>query len=165
MLLWLVMLTSRCWQLFLPTLLAALLGAVAAPPADSFRFVILGDRTGEAQPGVYERVWRQAAAEAPAFVLGAGDTIQGLNDETAETEWREGQQILTPFKRFPLYLAAGNHHIWSERSERLFQKYAKHPPHYSFDYEQAHFTILDNSRSEDFSSDELTFLKKDLQAH
>jgi Icc protein len=153
------------WQFFLSTLLAALVGIAAAPPPDSFRFVILGDRTGETQPGVYERVWKQAAAEVPAFVLSVGDTIQGLNDETAETEWRQTQQILAPFRRFPLYLAAGNHDIWSEYSERLFQKYAKHPPHYSFDYEQAHFTVLDNSRSEELSADELTFLEGDLQAH
>jgi 3',5'-cyclic-AMP phosphodiesterase len=169
MLLWLVkaytMLTSRRWQFFVSTLLAGLIGLAAAAPPDSFRFVILGDRTGEAQPGVYERVWQQAAAETPAFVLSIGDTIQGLNDETAESEWRHVQQILAPFRRIPLYLAAGNHDIWSEHSERLFQKYAKHAPHYSFDYEQAHFTILDNSRTEEFSSDELTFLERDLQAH
>jgi len=159
------MLTRRCWQFFVSLLLAALVGLAAAPAPDSFRFVILGDRTGEAQPGVYERVWQQAAAETPAFVLSIGDTIQGLNDETAESEWRHVQQILAPFRGIPLYLAAGNHDIWSEHSERLFQKYAKHAPHYSFDHEQAHFTILDNSRTEDLSADELTFLERDLGAH
>ena len=37
-------------------------------PADqkSFRFAILGDRTGEAVSGVYEEAWREAAAERPA---------------------------------------------------------------------------------------------------
>src|SRR5690242_7902200 len=107
-----------------------------------FPFVILGDRTGEAVPGVYEQVWREAAAENPAFVVSVGDTIQGLNDATAEREWR----ILNSYKQFPLYLAPGNHDIWSAESERLFRKYASHAPHYSFDYHQAHFTILDNSR-------------------
>ena len=28
-------------------------------PANDFRFSILGDRTGDAQPGVYERVWQR----------------------------------------------------------------------------------------------------------
>jgi len=37
---------------------AWLLADRAAAQKDSFPFVILGDRTGEAQPGVYERVWR-----------------------------------------------------------------------------------------------------------
>jgi predicted phosphodiesterase len=137
----------------------------------SFQFVILGDRTGETQPGVYERVWQEAAAEEPAFVVSVGDSIQGLNDATAETEWRQFQQILAPYRRFPLYLAAGNHDIWSARSAALFQKYAvhrappPHPAHYSFDYSQAHFTILDNSRSDSLAPEELQFLQDDLEAH
>jgi Icc protein len=132
---------------------------------DSFQFVILGDRTGETHPGAYERVWQEAAAENPVFVLSVGDSIQGLNDATAEIEWRQFEQILTPYRRFPLFLAAGNHDIWSARSEALFQKYATHAPHYSFDYSQAHFTILDNSRSDDLSAEELQFLQTDLEAH
>ena len=132
---------------------------------DSFQFVILGDRTGEAQPGVYERVWREAAAEDPAFVLSVGDSIQGLNDATVETEWQQFERILTPYRRFPLFLAPGNHDIWSTRSAALFQKHAAHPPHYSFDYSQAHFTVLDNSRSDSLSPEELQFLETDLEAH
>lgn len=152
--------------------LFAILASVAALAAaggtrnnNSFRFVILGDRTGEPQQGVYERVWQGVVAENPAFVVGVGDTIQGEKDETAENQWQGIKRILRPYKRFPLYLTPGNHDIWSERSQELFLKYAGHPPHYSFDYRQAHFTILDNSRSEQFSDEELAFLKADLQAH
>jgi len=143
----------------------------AATQHDSFQFVVLGDRTGETEPGVYERVWREAAVDNPAFVLSVGDSIQGLNDATAETEWSEFQQILTPYRRFPLFLAAGNHDIWSARSAALFRKYAAHPPqpphaaHYGFDYSEAHFTILDNSRSDSLSAEELQFLQTDLEAH
>jgi Icc protein len=131
--------------------------------ADSFHFVILGDRTGETQPGVYEQVWKETAAENPAFVITIGDTIQGLNDATADREWRAAQRIF--IKRFPLYLTPGNHDIWSDLSEKLYSKYSGHPPHYSFDYEQAHFTILDNSRSDDFSAAELAWLETDLRDH
>src|SRR5664279_5338606 len=92
--------------------------AVCAAPADNFHFVLLGDRTGEAQPGVYERVWRELAAAQPAFVLSVGDTIQGLHDDTAEGEWREVRRILEPYRRIPLYLAPGNHDIWSDASEQ-----------------------------------------------
>jgi hypothetical protein len=99
-----------------------------AAQTDSFQFVILGDRTGEAEPGVYERVWQEAAAENPAFVVSVGDSIQGLNDTTVEAEWRQFEQVLTPYRRFPLFLAPGNHDIWSVRSEALFRKYAAHPP-------------------------------------
>jgi 3',5'-cyclic-AMP phosphodiesterase len=143
----------------------AMLWVALAPASDTFHFVVIGDRTGEAQPGIYERVWQEAAAEDPAFVVSVGDTIEGLNDATTEKEWDAVERILAPFRRYALYLAPGNHDIWSERSERAFQKYARHAPHYGFDYEQAHFTILDNSRTEQFSPDELGFLEKDLQAH
>jgi Icc protein len=148
-----------------PALLAVLIRLLGAAASDSFRFVILGDRTGDARPAVYEQVWRETAAEEPAFVLSVGDTIQGLQDATAEAEWQEVQRILAPYKRFPLYLTPGNHDIWSDASEKLFRKYAAHAPHYGFDYGPAHFTILDNSRSDELSPDEVTFLEKDLEAH
>jgi len=146
----------------LPAILLCARGA-AAP--DSFRFAILGDRTGEAQRGVYEQVWDEVAAESPAFVVGVGDSIQGMSDGSAEAEWQEARRILQLYRRFPLYLAPGNHDIWSPVSERLFRQYAAHPPRYSFDYGRAHFTILDNSRSEELPVRELIFLEADLKAH
>jgi Icc protein len=139
--------------------------AAAAPVADSFHFVILGDRTGEAQPGVYEKLWKEAAAGNPSFLISVGDSIQGLNDATADSEWRNVQSVWATYRRFPLYLAPGNHDIWSETSEALYTRYAQHPPHYSFDYGQAHFTVLDNSRSDQLPAAELSFLEQDLKAH
>ena len=152
--------------LFLAAAASLALATIAASGTpESFRFVILGDRTGEAQPGVFEAAWREAAAARPAFVITVGDTIEGLDDRTAPTQWREVERILKPYRRYPLYLTPGNHYIWSDASERLFRKYAAHPPHYSFDYARAHFTILDNSRSDELSAGELSFLENDLRAH
>jgi hypothetical protein len=154
----------RLWPLI--PFAAAVLAALAQNPAPpAFHFVLLGDRTGEAQPGVWEQVWKQAAAEKPAFFLGVGDTIQGGDDATAESEWRQAQRMLAPYAGFPLYLAPGNHDIWSPASEKLYQKYTGRPPHYSFDYGVAHFTVLDNSRADDLSADQLTFLESDLERH
>ncbi|HEX3742702.1 MAG TPA: metallophosphoesterase [Bryobacteraceae bacterium] len=148
--------------LFSAAILAAL-AQTAAPPA--FHFVILGDRTGEAQPGVWQQVWKKAAARNPAIVVGVGDTIQGLDDATADAEWRDAERTLAPYRAIPLYLAPGNHDIWSAESEKLFEKYTGHPPHYSFDFGNAHFTILDNSRADDFSAAEMAFLAADLEKH
>jgi hypothetical protein len=141
--------------------------AHAPTPADSgpFRFVLLGDRTGEAQPGVWEHVWQEAAAANPAFLLGVGDTIEGGNDATAESEWQQVGRMLAPYRRFPLYLAPGNHDVWSPASEKLFPQHTRHPLHYGFDYGTAHFTILDNSRADQFSAAELAFLESDLEQH
>ena len=90
--------------------------AVRGAAPDRLHFVLLGDRTGETQMGVYERVWRELSGAQPAFVLSVGDTIQGLHDDTAEAEWREARRILEPYRRISLYLAPGNHDIWSEAS-------------------------------------------------
>jgi hypothetical protein len=139
--------------------------AVRGAAPDQFHFVLLGDRTGETQPGIYERVWRELSGAQPAFVLSVGDTIQGLYDNTAEAEWREARRILEPYSRIPLYLAPGNHDIWSEASERLFRQYAGHAPHYSFDSGGAHFTVLDNSRSGEWPAGELAWLEGDLREH
>jgi len=133
--------------------------------AQDFRFVLLGDRTGEAQAGVYEQVWKQIASEKPAFVVSGGDSIEGLNDAPAEDEWRRFLQIRMPFSRYPLFLAPGNHDVWSAVSERLYEKYSGHPLHYSFDYGNAHFTMLDSSRSDQLPASELAFLESDLKAH
>ena len=154
----------RFWTL--PILAALALAALAQSPAvPAFTFVLLGDRTGEAQPGVWEQVWKEAAAEKPAFFLGVGDTIQGGDDATAESEWQQAERILAPFTRFPLHLAPGNHDVWSPASEQLFRKYAHHPLHYSFDQGPAHFTVLDTSRADALSADESAFLESDLQQH
>jgi 3',5'-cyclic-AMP phosphodiesterase len=160
-------LSTRGWRF---AVFAALLGAWlladrAAAQRDSFPFVILGDRTGEAQPGIYERVWKQTASEQPAFVISVGDSIEGLNDATADAEWRLLEQILTPYRQIPLFLAPGNHDIWSAASQMAFEKHARHAPHYSFDHGQLHVTVLDNSRSDALAAGELAFLEKDLEAH
>lgn len=144
---------------------AAVLFLAAAPAPEAFHFVLLGDRTGETVRGVYEQVLADAASTDPAFIVTTGDTIQGLNDAAADLQWQQVEQILAPYRRYRLYLAPGNHDIWSGPSEKLFRQYAGHPPHYSFDYGRAHFTILDNSRSDQLSANELSFLEADLKAH
>ena len=139
--------------------------AGAASGTGRFRFVILGDRTGEAQPGVYEQIWNELASEHPAFVLSTGDTIEGLEDTQAPREWSEIERTFERYFSIPVYLTPGNHDIWSPPSERLFREFAHHSPHYSFDYEDLHVTVLDNSRTEQLSEGELDFLEQDLEAH
>ena len=131
----------------------------------SLQFAVLGDRTGEAQPGVYERVWSDIAKESPSRVLSVGDTIQGLNDSTAVREWQQVQTMLRPYRRMALYLAPGNHDIWSQTSQSLFERFSHHPAHYSFDMDQLHVTVLDTSRSDGLSDMEMKFLKSDLSTH
>src|SRR4051812_18327770 len=90
--------TKKLWFIAaVSTLVGAAAFLFAQAPATPLRFVILGDRTGETVAGVYEAVWKEIAAVRPAFVVGVGDSIQGLDDGSAEKAWLEFAKILEPF--------------------------------------------------------------------
>jgi Icc protein len=144
---------GRLW----PALFALTL---AAAPSDDFRFCILGDRTGEAKPGVYEQAWAEIGREHPDFVITVGDTIQGGSDRTAEAEWRRLRPL---WRRFPFYFTPGNHDIWSDTSRRIYEKETGRPAAYSFNYKNAHFTVLDNSGSLELRAKQIEFLTRDLE--
>lgn len=138
----------------------ALVGALAVETEPSgFRFVVLGDRTGNADEAIYEQVWRDVASERPALVLNVGDTIQGGNDATAQAEW----DALRTVWSLPQFFSPGNHDIWSEASRRTYERATKHPSFYGFDYQGAHFTVLDNSGSLNLNDEQMKFLETDLQ--
>lgn len=160
----------RSFACILLALSAAAANWAAQDANGPFHFEILGDRTGGAVPGVFEEAWKEADASSPAFILSVGDSIEGGNDQTAEAQWLQFERIVGARHRYQVFLTPGNHDIWSQKSEALFVKYARRPHHYSFDYHQSHFTVLDNSRGTDgpsaqFSREELDFLQKDLAAH
>ena len=146
--------------------LAAFALAAGGAPANDFRFAILGDRTGDAQPGVYERIWSEIDAEHPDFVINVGDTIQGGNDATARSEWRALRPLWDRY-RHPIYFTPGNHDIWSPASRAIYERETGHPAFYSFDYQNAHFIVLDNSQAPDLSlelsADQMQFLARDLE--
>ena len=154
-----------CGILNLLILLGCAAALWAAAGSYDFRFVILGDRTGGAVPGVYHEVWREAALDHPAFVITVGDTIEGGNDRTAGSEWTSALQEIAPYRHFDIFFTPGNHDVWSAASARSYVEFSGHPLHYSFDYENAHFTVLDNSLSDQMPAAELTYLAGDLAAH
>lgn len=157
----------RLGRLLLPAVLftAALAFRPPQEPANDFHFSILGDRTGSAAPEIYGRIWREIDLLGPAFVINVGDTIQGGNDARAEADWRQVRPVFERYRRYPLYLIPGNHDIWSELSRRLFERETGRPTSYSFDYQRAHFTVLDNSQSTALSEEQHEFLERDLRAH
>ena len=142
--------------------LALLFGAPTPRDSHNFRFAIIGDRTGEPTPGVYEAVWREIRSWRPDFAINVGDTIQGGKDSTAASEWSQLRPLWRRFPK-PVFFTPGNHDIWSEASRRIYEKETGRPAHYGFNYENAHFTVLDNSRSFSLSSEEMQFLAGDLE--
>lgn len=146
--------------------LAGLVGLRAfEEPRNDFHFSIIGDRTGSAAPQVYGRVWREVDLLHPDFVINVGDTIQGGNDQSVEEEWKELHPLWQRYKQYPLYFTPGNHDIWSDFSRRVYERETRRPGFYSFNYQDAHFTVLDNSRSSTLDKEQLEFLEKDLEAN
>jgi 3',5'-cyclic AMP phosphodiesterase CpdA len=142
--------------------LAGVAAQLPNEPNNDFRFSILGDRTGDAEPQVYESVWRDVSVLHPDFVVNVGDTIQGGNDATAEAEWR-ALRPLWDRSKLPQFFTPGNHDIWSEMSRRIYEKETGHPAFYGFNYQNAHFTVLDNSQTENLSDQQMQFLERDLR--
>lgn len=163
--------TRKWYPSWLPAVLVVFLfgGLVVTraltEPKNDFRFSILGDRTGGAQPQIYGRVWREVDMLHPDFVINVGDTIQGGKDATAPTEWQELRPLWQRYNHYPLYFTPGNHDVFSDTSRALYEKETGRPSFYSFNYQDAHFTVLDNSRTSDLSADQIEFLEKDLAAH
>jgi Icc protein len=151
-----------CRRSMLVLLLAAL-ACAAAGPSNDFRFSIVGDRTGSANAEIYARVWRDIGLLHPNFVINVGDTIQGGNDQTVESEWKPIRALLERYKQYPFYFVAGNHDVWSAFSRKVFERETGRPAFYSFNYQDAHFVVLDNSRAFDLAPDQLQFLEEDLK--
>lgn len=147
----------------LPLLFAELVGSRAiAQPKNDFRFSILGDRSGAVNAQAYERVWREVDLLHPDFVINVGDVIQGGNDELAESEWEEVSRLWARY-RYPMYFTPGNHDVWNETSRQLYEHVTGRPLSYSFTHQDAHFTVLDNSRSLNLSEQQVKFLEADLK--
>jgi predicted phosphodiesterase len=134
-----------------------------SPVPQRWYFAILGDRTGRGVEKVYEEAWREIAASQPNFVVTVGDSIEGRNDASARAEWETLKPVWP--KSLKVYQTPGNHDIWDDYSARLFTEETGDATYYSFDEGNAHFIVLDNSRTEDLSAGQLQYLEHDLEAN
>lgn len=142
-----------------------------AEPAPT-RILVLSDRTGRPDDGIFESALRQGAKLRPDLILSVGDLIDGYqpDDEMdqAEAEW---DGVLGMIRRFlgdkPFFTAAGNHDVWSDASEELFEKRLGHGVNFAFDAGGARVILLDSSRAReeaDIAEDELDWLWRELRA-
>jgi predicted phosphodiesterase len=134
--------------------------SLAAQSSPDFRFAIVGDRAGGPTQAAFEAVWRAVRAWQPAFVVTAGDWIEGGDDRLAEREWRALEKFASGL---PVYFVAGNHDIWSGHSRRLYERFTRRPARYSFTHQGAQFIVLDNAMSADLPTVELDFLESELR--
>ena len=107
----------------------------------------------------------RSAAEKPDFVVTVGDTIEGLVDAKAAGEWAGVRGHRSAVRAIPLYLTPGNHDIWSAALRAALpeeQRAARRTT--ASTAAAAHFTVLDNSRTEQLADEEIAFLEADLKA-
>ncbi|OLT22951.1 hypothetical protein BJF78_32580 [Pseudonocardia sp. CNS-139] len=91
-------------------------GLDKAPDRDGeFSFVLLSDRTGMAQPGVFERGVAVTNLLRPDFAIQIGDTIEGYTRDADELAamWKEYDGI-TDGLQVPLFAVPGNHDLGND---------------------------------------------------
>ena len=129
---------------------------------DGFSFAVLSD--SESQKGIIPPVYRNMIKdinESEAdFLVHIGDfTGKGL-----DSEYQEFVEYMSNNLDIQYYVAPGNHDILQDKETKdTFKKYFKNL-YYSFDYQNAHFIILDNSNNKyGFDNTQLEWFKNDLK--
>lgn len=112
-------------------------------PAD-FHFVIVGDRTGGARPGVFESALPKINLLEPAFVVSIGDLIEGYTADRAriDREWDEFQGFIGALEA-PFFYVAGNHDMSNAPMARAWQERFG-PSYYRFVYKDVLFLVLNS---------------------
>jgi hypothetical protein len=150
-------------------LTAPLIGAFAAGPvrAGDFDFVVIGDtrpRFASLDFRLFEGLIPMINAAKPALVINLGDLIYGYGPRSKEKQWDKYQQVIKTIKE-PYYQLPGNHDTHSKEARRVYgRRFGKF--YQSFDYQDWHFVLLDNTEKERWgylSLAQLDWLKADLK--
>ena len=101
----------------------------------------------------------------PALVVNLGDLIYGYGPHSKEKQWDKYQQVIKAIEP-PYYQVPGNHDTHSRAARRIYgRRFGKF--YQSFDYEDWHFVLLDNTEKQRWGylgPVELDWLKADLKA-
>ena len=135
----------------------------------SFRFAVVGDRTGGCVAGIFPEIIDEVKLFDPDFVMCVGDLIHGYTSDTMSlhAQWDTligmVEQLACPF-----YYVAGNHDIYNETDRAIYETRTGVKRYYSFDYTNSHFIILDNTMTywsppQEMGEEQMQWLEKDLQ--
>ncbi|WP_436773720.1 metallophosphoesterase family protein [Yinghuangia sp. YIM S09857] len=123
-------------------------GPAAVPDPGRFTFALVSDRTGDAQPGVFERGIAAVNALAPDFAIQLGDLVEGYTRDEAvlDAEWAEIDAMLAQL-RVPLFHVPGNHDVANEAMRaRWLRRYGA--LHYHFTFRDVLFLVLNTQDPE-----------------
>ena len=139
--------------------------------AQVFRFAVVGDRTGGATGQVFEEILKEIELLDPDFVMSVGDLIEGYQTDSTvmHAQW---DTILATIRTLPakFYFTPGNHELENETDRRIYEQRTGFKRYYSFNHENSHFIILDNSMTywaerQDMEPEQFSWLTKDLEKH
>jgi hypothetical protein len=142
----------------------------AAPNSpDTFRFVILSDRTGGHIPGLWAQAVKETNRLKPDFVMFIGDLIEGYTKDEKEIrrQWTHIDAI-TQRLDAPFFYCPGNHDVIPDACRKIYTELhgVRGKAWYSFDYRRCHFLIADSSamigKDKKLADDQWAWLKKDL---
>ena len=139
----------------------------SGPGAGPFNFVVYGDN--RTRPDVHRNVMSELLKHGiPDFVVQTGDMVANGEDNAQWAEFFEIERTL--LRQAAFFPTLGNH----ERNTRYFQDFFQKGQYYSFNWGNAHFTVL-NSDIANTSTDEKTrtalwaeqtrWLEEDLKHH
>lgn len=114
--------------------------AVDSP--NDFHFIVMGDRTGAEEKGVFSQIIEKVNMMCPAFVVSVGDNIQGYTDDPNKIYkmWEEYDSLIKKIN-VPYLKVAGNHDISNQMAADIYQEHFGSTYYYSI-YKNVLFLFL-----------------------
>jgi hypothetical protein len=99
---------------------------------NDFHFVVMGDRTGGEQKGVFGHIISEINLLSPAFVVNVGDNIAGYSRDANSINkmWDEYDTLISKLN-VPFLKTAGNHDLSNEVEAEIYQKRFGSPYYFS----------------------------------
>jgi hypothetical protein len=128
----------------------ALGAALAAGPvrAGEFEFVVIGDtrpRFERQDFRPFQELIEKINVQKPSLVVNLGDLIYGYGPFSKEKQWDKYQAVIRAIQP-PYYQVPGNHDTHSREARRIYERRFGRG-YRSFDYQDCHFLLLDNSEN------------------
>lgn len=124
-----------------------------------FAFSVMGDNEG-AGP-VFKKIIEEINSSNIELVVHVGDSTARAQESDFQAVKAELDKLTVPF-----YPAIGNNDLVKPTNPALWQEYFKSDLYYSFNYQNSHFVILDNSnRLVGFDQAQLDWLDNDLASN
>jgi hypothetical protein len=131
-----------------------------------FQFVVIGDTRPRFQSESFrpfENLITKINEIKPAFVINLGDLIYGYGFPGKETQWNKYESVIKNIEA-PYFQLPGNHDTHSKAARRIYgRRFGKF--FQSFDHEDCHFVLLDNTEHQRWGylgPAQLEWLRKDL---